>query len=147
MHVLLVFILDEGISSWLLFLGVLDDINALDSSILVKLSPQFTLTCVVVDSGNKQSLERIASLRGIWIPDCNLLLQLVGDLFRLLLLPPLPPLLPGLDLDGGGRVHRVLEQVDVLGDPLVVVGLLLLVRQLVHRGKVGDRISRGKQRQ
>ena len=147
MHVLLMLILDESISSRLLLLGILDDVYALDGSILIKLSSQLALACVVVNSGDKQCLEGIPSLWSIWIPDGNLLLQLVRDLFRLLLLSPLPPLLPCLDLDRSRSVHRILEQVNILGDPLVVVGLLLLMRKFVHRGQVGDRIPRGKQRQ
>ena len=103
---------------------------------------------VEVDPGYEEGLEGVACGLGdgVWVPQRDLLLQLVGnlgtqtvmstgileveelnrlphsllppDLLGPLLLPPVPPLGPGLDHGEGRRVHRVLEQVDVLGHTL-----------------------------
>jgi len=75
MHVLLMFVFYESVSSWLLVFLAHDEVNALYVSILLKLSSQFTLTCVVVDSCNKEGFERITSFffGGIWVPDGDLL--------------------------------------------------------------------------
>ena len=118
MHVLLRLIFNERVSSWFLLLGVLDNADAFNVSVLLKLSLQFAFACVEIDSSNKQRLEGVPDVP-LRVPHSDLLLELVGHLLSLLLLPPLPPLLPALHLDRGGSVHRVLEQVDVLGDTLV----------------------------
>ena len=82
-HVLLLLVLNEGVASWLVVLLVHDDVDALDVAVLLKLPPQLALARVEVDSGHKQGSEWVRGLSVnsiVGVPDCYLLLQLVGNL-------------------------------------------------------------------
>merc|ERR1719244_1780561 len=133
----------ECISSWLLVFLIHDEVNALYVPILFKLSPQFTLACVIVDSSGKKGFERVASffLRCIWIPNGNFLFQLVCHLFSFLLLSPFPPFFSGFHLDRCRSVNRVLKEMDILSDTLIVVSLSLFVGELSEGREKGDGVS------
>ena len=143
MHFLFTLVLDEGVAPGFVILGVLHHVDALNLSVLLKFPLQLGLAGVVVDPRYKQSLEWISRhfLGVARIPHGDLLFKLVGNLLGFLLLPSVPPLLPGLHLYRGGGVDGVLEEMDELSDPMVIVSLLLLMRQLVRRWQVRYWIS------
>merc|ERR1719481_2168134 len=81
-HILFMFILNEGISPWFCILGVVDHLDALHRPVLLKLSSKLALTSVKVDPCSEESFKRISHGRvnSIWIPKCNFLFQLIRNL-------------------------------------------------------------------
>ena len=90
MHISLVLVLYEGVAAWLSCVKILDEMNALDRSELLELPPQFCLGGVIVYPCLEERFERVLVLGGVflrvWVPECDLLLQLVRHLFLLFLM-------------------------------------------------------------
>lgn len=132
-HITLMLILNEGVSSRLGGVDVVDDDNALDWPVHLELPPQLRFGCVVVlvrrkrvsldgerptaardtyDSRDEERFERIFGgvLQLCRVPHRDLALEFVGDLLGLLLPPALHPLLACLDASRRRRVFRILRR-------------------------------------
>ena len=146
-HILLMLIFNEGITSRFSIFSVVNHLDALDRPILLKLSSQLALAGVEVHPCSKESFEGIphGGIYCIWIPESNFLLQLVSNLFSFLSFSSLSSFFSSLHSYRCWGVNRIFEQMDIVSNALVVVGLFLLMWKFVHRRHVGDRVTGGKQ--
>merc|ERR1719206_1699357 len=128
-HVLLMLIFDEGIASWFSVLSVVNHLDALHRTILLKLASQLALTSVEVYPCSKQSFEGIphGGIYCIGIPESNFLLQLVSNLFSFLFFSSFSSFFSGLHTHRSWGVHRILKKMNIVRNTLIIVGLFLLV--------------------
>merc|ERR1719206_1145281 len=128
-HILLMLIFDESIASRLSILSVVNHLDALHRTILLKLASQLALTSVEVYPCSKQSFEGIphGGIYCIRIPESNFLLQLIGNLFSFLFFSSFSSFFSGLHTHRSWGVHRILKKMNIVRNTLIVVGLFLLV--------------------
>ena len=83
MHIPLVLIFDETITTWFARFFIVNHLDLLNWSVRLELTPEFRLARVEVDPADEQGLERVGRdlLRGGGVPQCDFLFEFVSDLF------------------------------------------------------------------